>query len=204
MKYRYRMTSAFIAILVISSLQIPSSAQMQQTFMMASGMTKAQLTTLGDAFDSSLTKAMAEGKTTTVSTTANVTSTLVANGRFTCAKGGFITSTMTLRTVVTKSTSNATIAGSGRQSIANWKCVTGWIVNGNPYITYKITGTIIAGVTKMSSTTSGAWKSTGPKSGKQSCRLRGTTTYAPDGKTGVVAYSITCTPGGTTTITEKF
>lgn len=204
MKYRFPLTSAFVAVLVISGLQIPSSAQMPETFSMASGMTKAQLTALGDSFDQSMTKAMEAGKTTTVTTTTSVSSTLAADGRYTCAKGGIITSTMTLRTVVTKSTGNATIAGSGRQTIANWKCVTGWIVNGNPYITYKISASIVGGVTKMIGTTSGAWKSTGPNKAKQSCQVKGTTTYSPDGKTGVATYSFICSPGGTTTVTEKF
>lgn len=198
------MTSAFVAILVISSLQIPSSAQMQESFARVAAMTKTQLTALGKSFDESLTKAMAAGKTTTVTTTTSVSSTLSANSRFNCAKGGYITSTMTLRTLVTKSTGNATVAGSGRQTIANWKCVTGWVVNGNPYLTYKISGSVVAGVTKMVGNTTGAWKSTGPNKSKQSCQLKGTTTYSPDGKTGVATYSIKCVPGGTTTITEKF
>jgi len=171
---------------------------------MASGMTKTQLTALGESFDQSMSQAMNAGKSTTVTSNTTVTVTLSAGGRYKCAKGGYIDSTMTLRTVVAKATSNATIAGSGRQTIANWKCLTGWTVNSNPYLTYKITGTVIAGVTKMAGTTTGAWKSTGANKAKQSCNVKGSTTYSADGKTGLAAYSITCVPGGTTTIKERF
>lgn len=204
MQSKSRLTAAFIAALIISSLQFPSSAQMPESLSMASGMTKTQLTALGKSFDQSMTKAMDVGKSTTVTTNTSVTVTLSADNRYKCAKGGYIDSMMTLRTVVIKATGNATIAGSGRQIITNWKCLTGWNVNSSPYINYKITGTVIKGVTKMAGTTTGSWKSTGAGSAKQSCQVKGSTTYAADGKTGLVAYSITCVPGGTTTIKERF
>lgn len=204
MQSKYRLTAAFMAALIISSLQIPSSAQMPESLVMASGMTKTQLTALGKSFDQSMASAMDLGKSTTVTTNTTVTVNLSANNRYKCAKGGYIDSTMALRTVVIKATGNATIAGAGRQVITGWKCLPGWTVTSNPYLTYKITGTIIKGVTKMAGSTTGSWKSTGTSNAKQSCQVNGSTSYAADGKTGLVSYTITCVPGGTTVIKERF
>ncbi len=204
MKYRYRLTSAFIAALVMSSIQIPSSAQMPESFSMATGMSKAQITKIGDDINQAFTKAMAAAKTSTNVSNLSASVTLTANGRFTCSKGGYINTTYTMRSITMKNTGNVTMTGSGHQTLSNWRCVTGWIVNGDPYISHTLSGSVFAGKTSMRGTMSGGWKATGPSKTKQSCQLSGSTQYATTGNSGVTTIRINCVPGGTTNITERF
>lgn len=211
MKYGYRMTSAFVAILVISSLQIPSSAQMQETFTMASGMTKPQIQKIYDGLDkamsdvgAALSKAANAGKTVITETTLTRSGTLAVEYRSTCTSGGYIGSRMTTTTVLTKSTNFLTISGSIRQSLSNWKCVVGWTVNGSLNLTYKLSGPSTGENATASGAVSGAWKSTGPKKTKQSCQLKGSVQQGNAGEKATETIRITCTPGGVTVITEKF
>lgn len=210
MKYRYRMTSAFIAILVISSLQIPSSAQMQETFTMASGMTKAQIQKLYDGLDkamsdvgAALTEAANAGKTEITETTSTRSGTLAIEYRSTCTIGGYIGSKMSTTTVLTKSTSYLTVSGSVRQTISNWKCVAGWTVSGSLNLTYKLSGPSTGENAKASGGVTGAWKSIGPKKTKQSCQLKGSVKEGAAGANPTETIRITCSPGGVTVITEK-
>lgn len=211
MKYRYRMTSAFVAILVVSSLQIPSSAQMQETFSMASGMTKTQIQKIYDGLDkamsdvgAALTKAANAGKTEITETTLTRSGTLAIEYRSTCTSGGYIGSKMATTTVLTKSTSYLTVSGSVRQTISNWKCVAGWKVNGALNLTYKLSGPSTGENATASGAVSGAWKSTGPKNTKQSCQLKGSVQQNAAGGNASETIRITCVPGGVTVITEKF
>lgn len=204
MKYKYGLTSAFVAASVLTSFQIPSNASVTKSFSMATGMTKAQITKVGDAINQSFAKALATAKPTTTVSNLSISVTLSANGRYKCSTGGYINTTYTMRSITIKNTGNVTMSGYGHQTLSDWRCVTGWIINGDPYISHTLTGSVFAGKTTMRGTMSGGWKATGPSKAKQSCQLSGSTQYAATGNSGVTSIRVTCVPGGTTSFTERF
>lgn len=204
MKNRISLASGFVAALLLATIQIPSSAHMPESLSMATGMSKAQITKVGDAINQSFAQAMATAKTTTSDSTLNTSVMLLANGRFKCSAGGYIDTTYTMRSITTKSTGNATITASGRQTFTGWRCITGWTINGNPYISHGLSGSVVAGKKSMRGTMGGGWKATGPNKFKQNCRLSGITQYATTGNSGVTTIRINCVPGGTTNIAERF
>lgn len=204
MKHRIPLTSAFVAAFLLATIQIPSSAQMPASLSMATGMTKTQITKIGEAINQSFAQAMTTAKTTTVDSNLSTSVTLSATGRFKCAAGGYIDTTYTMRSITVKNTGNATITGSGRQTFTGWRCVSGWTINGNPYISHGLSGSVIAGKKSLRGTMGGGWKATGPKKVKQSCQLKGNTQYAATGNSGVTTIRINCVPGGITNITEPF
>lgn len=204
MKYRYQLTSAFIAALVISSLQIPSSALMPQSFSMAAGMSKAQLTSMESSLGQAYSQAMASAIPKTSVSKLTVTISFSADARFKCSAGGYIHTTMTLRSVMTNSTGNTSASGSGHQTISDWRCVKGWIVNGDPYISHTISSSMFAGSFRTSAYMSGGWKATGPKKVKQSCQTRSEAQYSSLGSSGFSTVHAKCVPGGSTDLTTHF
>lgn len=171
---------------------------------MAAGMSKGQLASMEGALSQAYAQAMASGKTRNTVSNLGATVTLSADSRYTCASGGYIHSTMTLRTIVTANNGNATISGSGHQTIADWRCVKGWIVNGDPYVSHTISSSYFAGTFRMSVYMSGGWKATGTNKAKQSCQTTANSQYSTIGNSGVTTVHIRCVPGGSTDITTRF
>lgn len=204
MKYKYQLTSAFIAALIISGLQIPSSAQMPESFSMAAGMSKAQLSSMESSLAQAYAQAMAAAKPKISVSKLTVTMTSSADARFKCSVGGYIHTTMTLRSVTTNNTGNTSLSGSGHQTISDWRCVKGWIVNGDPYISHTISSSVFAGSYRASAYMSGGWKATGPNKVKQSCQTRSETQYSSLGSSGFTTVHAKCVPGGSTDLTTHF
>lgn len=204
MKYRYSLTSAFVALLILSSLQIPSSAHMPTSLSMASGMSKAQLTSMATSLGQAYVQAMATGKTRTTISNLSASVTVSADARFKCATGGYIHTTMTIRSVTTSNTGNTSTSGSGHQTISDWRCIKGWIVNGDPYISHTISSSTFAGSLRMSAYMSGGWKGTGPNKVKQSCQTRSETQYSTLGSSGFTTVHAKCVPGGASDLTTHF
>jgi hypothetical protein len=210
MKYRYPLVASFVVALAITSLQTPSSAQMPTSLSMATGMSKAQIQKVYDGLDKAITqvgsaisKAANAGKTKITDTTLTRSGTLAVDDRYTCASGGYIGSTMSTTTVLTKATGFLTISATVRQTISNWRCVADWVVNGSLNLNYKISGTSTGETSGASGGVSGAWKSVGPKGTKQSCQLKGSVQEGTVGAKPTETIRITCVPGGVTVITEK-
>ncbi len=204
MKSRSKFTASIIAALTLFTIQFPSNAEMPRSLSMASGMSTAQIKLVGAAINASFAQAMAGAKTTKTDSNITATATLTASGRYKCSLGGYINTSYTIRSVSFKNTGNVTMSGSGQQTLTDWRCVKGWVINGDPYISHTLTGSVFAGKTSMSGTMGGGWKSTGPNKAKQSCQLRANTQYAANGRNGVTTIHITCVPGGLTNITERF
>lgn len=204
MKYRFQMTSVFTALLVISSLQIPSSAQMLQSLSMATGMSKVQLNSMTNSLEKAYAQAMATAKTTTSVTTLSASISISADARYKCSAGGYIHTTMTTRSVTTSNTGNTTASGSGHQTISDWRCIKGWIVNGDPYISHTISSSMFAGSVRMSAHMSGGWKAIGPNKVKQSCQTSAESQYSSLGSSGFTTVHAKCVPGGTTDLTTHF
>lgn len=204
MKYRFQLTSAFIAVLVISSLQIPSSAQMPQSLFMAAGMSKAQLNSVTSSLDKAYEHAMATAKTTTSVSNLSASITISADARYKCAAGGYIHTTMTTRSITTSKNGNTTTSGSGHQTISDWRCTKGWIVNGDPYISHTISSSMFAGSVRASYYLSGGWKAIGPNKVKQSCQTRAEAQYSSLGSSGFTTLHVKCVPGGNTDLTTHF
>lgn len=204
MKYRIQLTSVFTAALVLASLQIPSSAQLPTSLSRASGMSKAQLMSMESSLGQAYAKAMATAKPTSTVSKLTVSITLSADARFTCSAGGYIHTTMTLRSVTTNSNGNTNASGSGHQTISDWRCIKGWIVNGDPYISHTISSSMFAGTYRTSAYMSGGWKATGPNKVKQSCQTRSETQYSSLGSSGFTTVHAKCVPGGATDLTTHF
>lgn len=204
MKFRRSLISMSIAALLLTSSQIPSNAHMSEALSMATGMSKAQISQIGDQLGQAYAKALAAAKPSTSVSKLSASVTVSANGRYTCSTGGYINTTYTLRSITTINTGNVTMTGSGHQTLSHWRCVTGWIVNGDPYVSHTLTGSLFAGKTSLRSTISGGWKATGPNKVKQSCQMSGSTQYSAIGNSGVTTIRVNCVPGGSTNITEHF
>ena len=204
MKYRFQIVSAFSAVLVLSSLQIPSSAQMPVSLSMATGMSKTQLKMMESSLGQAYNYAIAKAKTTMTQSKLSTSITVSTNSRWTCASGGYINTTMTIRTVVTTKTASANISGSGHQTISSWRCVKGWIVNGDPYISHTISSSTFGGQLRTSAYMSGGWKAIGPSKAKQSCQTTSETQYSSIGSSGFTTVHARCVPGGSTDLTTHF
>ena len=68
---------------------------------------------------------------------------------------------LSAKTTATATKISVTTDGSGHQIISSWKCVSNWIINGDPYVSRLISGSSFAGHTKVSYYLSGGWKATG-------------------------------------------
>jgi hypothetical protein len=64
MRHRYSLISAFIAALVLVFIQIPSNAHMLDSLSMATGMSKAQVTSMENALGQAYNYAIAKAHTT--------------------------------------------------------------------------------------------------------------------------------------------
>ncbi len=204
MKYRFQLTAVIVAAVVLLSLQIPTNAQMPTSLAMATGMSKTQLNMMESALGQAYNSAIAKAKTTMTQSKLSTSITVSANSRWTCAAGGYINTTMTIGTVVTTKTASANISGSGHQTISSWRCVTGWIVNGDPYISHTISSSTFGGQLRTSAYMSGGWKATGPNKTKQSCQTTSETQYSSIGSSGFTTVHAKCVPGGSTDITTHF
>jgi hypothetical protein len=130
--------------------------------------------------------------------------TVSTNSRWTCNAGGYINTTMTIRAVVTTKNASANVSGSGHQTISNWGCIKGWIVNGDPYISHTISSSTFAGTFRTSAYMSGGWKATSPNKAKQSCQTTSETQYSSIGSIGFTTVHAKCVPGGLSDITTHF
>lgn len=204
MKYRYQLTAAFTAALVVTSLQIPSSAQMPRALSMATGMSKAQLMSMESSLGQAYAQAMASAKPKTSISNLSISISLSVDSRFKCTAGGYIHTTMTVRSTTSNNGGNTNTSGSGHQTIADWRCIKGWIVNGDPYISHTISSSMFAGTFRTSTYMSGGWKATGPNKVKQSCQTRSETQYSSLGSSGFTTVHAKCVPGGSTDLTTHF
>jgi len=195
MKYRFWSISALAVTLFLPTLQTSTSAQMPDLFKSATGMSKSQITIMENSLVAAQSKAMAGAKITTSVTSTRTTTKWVAEGTTKCSAGGYIRSTMTTSIVGTISASpKVWVDGSGHQTISNWKCVTGWIVNGDPSINRLINGSAFSYI-DVRYYLSGGWKATGPSKQKQSCQTSGNWHYTSIGSSGVSNVHISCVPG---------
>lgn len=204
MNNKSALTAALVAVFIASASQIPSSAQANRAFRSAVGMTDAQIKAIGTAVNDSFAAAMDTAKTTGTTSTTTNTATVSASGTYPCASGGYIKTVYSMVMVAIRATGKVTITGGGKQTIVGWKCVKGWLVNGNPYISHTLSGTRTGNNTSMKGGMGGGWTAIGPNKMKQVCQFRGDTQYQSNGTNGVTSIRIACKPGGTTNITERF
>lgn len=204
MKYRYRITAALIAALVLSSFQFSSHAHMPQSLAMARGMTKAQITVMENELLNAQAKAVSLAKPivsySTKRTTTKMESTYVTK----CPSGGFIRTTWSfVMTGTVSAKPKLTISGTGRQMISDWKCIKGWTVTGDPSINRLLTGGYFSYVDVRYYLT-GGWLAVGTKKEKQSCQTKADWHYMDIGRTGASTFHVSCTPGGNVDIVKQW
>jgi len=83
------------------------------------------------------------------------------------------------------------------QTIYDWKCIGGWTVNGDPYISYSGTVTGTGASQTVSMGQSLGWKAskTGEKVVKQSCQTNGDVSTSSN-ELGHANFHLKCKPGG--------
>jgi hypothetical protein len=107
----------------------------------------------------------------------NVPINISANSRTSCTAGGYITVVGSL-TGTASSCNMSYLSLQLTESIVNWQCISGWVVNGNPYISLTGTFTFLAGgapATQQTMTVSGGFAWTGTDAG--SCQIYLTTNF---------------------------
>lgn len=196
-------------LLFLVATATPSNAQNSTRFSQASGMSKTQLTALMSSLNKAQSLMFSKMTTKTTISNLSATTTMNADSTYSCSKGGYIHSIFTLKmiasTSIIGSTSNVSTNGSGYQSIVNWRCVTGWTVNGDPNISLLLTQTEFAGTTHVWLYFGNGFKATGPNKLKQSCRLTSEMAWSSMYKLGGFNnVHVKCVPGGSTDLTLHF
>lgn len=210
MKHRTSLISTFVAVFAIMSLQTSSNAHLPNSPSKAVGMSTVQIKKMNASFGMALAEASAfllgeaaGGKAKVTDSTLTTTSVLNVSKRFPCSLGGYVNTAMSLKTVLTNSTDLYVASFVIDQAVVNWKCLSGWIVNGTRRFAYGYSGLAGTMPQKMTGSVSGGWKSTGPNKAKQSCKLTGKVANASSGASLSAKVNISCVPGGVITITEK-
>lgn len=174
-----RALAAVLGLSLVLASPVPASAQPMD------GMSKSQVTLMRaeagmawiEATRGEPTRTCAEGMTTCLVNWQ-------INSIYTCPKGGrIITSGTITGTIEGNNLMTEQLSGTVTQTITNWRCVKGWVVDGDPYINILYEQTGFSSTQKIT----GGWKAVGPKKVKQSCQLRGT-----ESNTRYI-----CKPGGT-------
>lgn len=179
------------------------NAQTSESFRTAAGMSKAQVKVMTDALGVAYRQAVTGAKTAVTWSKLGVSTTSTADARYTCSLGGYIHTTSTTRVIVTTN-GNSNTSGSGHQTISDWRCIKGWVVNGDPYLSHTISGSMFAGKISFSTHLSGGWKATGPNKAKQSCQTSGNSQYSTIGNSGFVTVHVRCVPGESYDVTTHF
>ncbi|MFA5918834.1 MAG: hypothetical protein WC800_04790 [Candidatus Nanopelagicaceae bacterium] len=202
---RFRWAGTITTVLVLLAGVAPATnAQSSASFRSATGMSKAQVKVMTDALGVAYRQAMSTAKTTINTSKLSVSTTSTADRRYRCSLGGYIHTTMTTRVIVTMNTGNSNTSGSGHQTISDWRCIKGWVVNGDPYLSHTLSGSVFAGKFRVSTHVSGGWKATGPNKAKQSCQTSGNAQYSTIGKSGVATVHVRCVPGESYDVTTHF
>lgn len=120
--------------------------------------------------------------------------------KYTCQAGGTIHTTGSWTGGANVSVANFRL--NARQTITDWRCVSGWTVNGDPYINYsgQVTGT--GTNVNFDLNQSLGWKAIGQQGGRQSCQTSGGLNYNISG--GNINIRLTCSPGGTVPFVASF
>lgn len=203
--YRFRWASTITTVLLLlAGLAPATNAQTSASFRTAAGMSEAQVKTMADALSVAYRQAMLKANTRITASTLSVSTTSSADRRYTCSLGGYIHTTMTTKVIVTLNTGNSNTSGSGHQTISDWRCIKGWVVNGDPYFSHTISGSTFAGKFRISTHISGGWKATGPNKSKQSCQTSGNAQYSTIGNSGVTTVHVRCVPGESYDVTTHF
>lgn len=202
-----------VLLLFLVATATPSNAQNSTRFSQASGMSKTQLTALTTALAKALSLMWSKASTKTTSNAGSITKlsqmkvtiTISGDSTYPCSKGGYIHSILTMRSEAKDPASgNMSTNGSGTQSIVNWRCVTGWIVNGDPYVSLLITQSSFAGTANARLNYGAGWKAIGPNKLKQSCRISSEIAWSSIGNSGFNNVHVKCMPGGSTDLTLHF
>ncbi|MDP1710952.1 MAG: hypothetical protein Q8K86_00655 [Candidatus Nanopelagicaceae bacterium] len=203
-KFKATITVA-TTIFLLAGPAVTVNAQTSESFRTAAGMSKTQVKVMTDALAVAYRQAQGAAKNSiTGATKLSISSTSTADRRYTCSLGGYIHTTMTTRVIVTMNTGNSTTSGSGHQTISDWRCIKGWVVNGDPYYSHTISGSIFAGKVRISTHISGGWKAIGPNKAKQSCQTSGNSQYSTIGNSGVTTLHVRCVPGESYDVTTHF
>ena len=193
-----------VVLLLLVGLAPATYGQTSKTFRTAAGTSQAQVKVMTDSLAEAYRQAMLGAKTTITPSKLSVSTTSTVDRRYTCSLGGYIHTTMTTRIIVTMNTGNSNTSGSGHQTISDWRCIKGWVVNGDPYLSHTISGSIFAGKVRVSTHISGGWKATGPNKAKQSCQTSGNVQYSTIGNSGVTTVHVRCVPGESYDVTTHF
>ena len=207
-----------IAILIflvawIAGNTISAQAQLKGSFKSVAGMSTSQIQAIEIALSTALLKASASAKTKLTNITngqgavVGFVSTMTVDEIFRCAVGGTIHSTWiqkTMSEIANDLSATGSINGSGHQIISGWKCVKGWIIDGDPYLSRLLSGKMFAGSTSMNYYLSGGWKALGPNKAKQSCQVTGNRQSSNNILGGVSTVHVSCVPGGKTDTTMRW
>lgn len=201
--------SSIVVTLIAATLALAVSPPTEAA---AGGMTKSQIA----AMEMSINKAVAQATarpTPSVSCNKSGTSCLLSfryDATRRCSMGGSIHVLGTLSGTASRSSLNpgsVWLHGNITVSIMNWRCVGGWVVNGDPYVSYALgidTHSIFSALTLSQS---GGWLATTPKGAKpalkQSCQTQGSVSYGSF-LGGRATQHVRCVPGGAYDVTQKF
>ncbi|HLG90587.1 MAG TPA: hypothetical protein VI336_00255 [Candidatus Saccharimonadales bacterium] len=159
---------------------------------MTTGQIEAMQRQLTDAFTSAFSQARQSVSCTTsgsclVRVTIDYTTSCTTGGKIHTLGGWSGTATPSI----------ASFGLSTTQTITDWRCIGGWIVNGDPYISYsgRVTGT--GASTSIDIGQSLGWKAVNATDNarKQSCQTSGQVNYSSRGN-GSADFSSSCVPGG--------
>lgn len=201
--------SSIIVALVATTLALAVS---EPTEAATGGMSKSQITTMELSINKALSQAAAR-PTSSVSCNSSGTSCLLSfryDATRRCSAGGSIHVLGTLSGTASRTSLNpgsVWLHGNITVSILNWRCIGGWVVNGDPYVSYALridTHSIFSALTLSQS---GGWLATTPKgvkpAQKQSCQTHGSVSYGSF-LGGRATQHVRCVPGGAYDITQKF
>lgn len=186
---------SFLSLLVILlSISSPTPA---------AGAPSPAVQSMEKSFAAAFSAAFRTAKTSTSVNTklATVRMNISLDNYFKCAAGGSIHTIGSWGGLVT--TKQVFLSGQFHQTILNWKCVKGWIINGDPYLSYTASQFGSGSMMTVSYTRSGGWLGKGKSGSKLSCQARADGAY--NQKTGGhVNVHAKCIPGGSTDFSQLF
>jgi hypothetical protein len=202
-----RIPKLAMCVVLFASLQVSTPAQAAGT-----SMSDAQVKILENSILKAWTYAY-KGMKYNYSCNQNMKSCQIKwdfDSYYKCTSGGYVHTIGSASGTINVSTNigagNIWLQGHMTQPIVNWTCITGWVVNGDPYLSYtfSVTGNIRS--PNIRSTQSGGWLALTKKgkipSGKQSCQNSNEFAYGMG--MGHANIHVNCVPGKKLNYSQTF
>ncbi len=97
-----------------------------------------------------------------------------------------------------------TISLQQTDSIVDWACMSGWTVNGDPYVSDTGTINFTGNHQSFSFHQSGGWVAVATAGGRTSCQENVAVSWESATNAGTLSGSVTCRPGGTFSVNGSF